>query len=38
MHIDQIGDFLLGWFGFDIKNDDLKAAQAAPTPEAKPGK
>jgi len=36
MHIDQVGDFFLGWFGLDIMNDDLKAAKAAPTPEAKP--
>ena len=38
MHIDQIGDFLLGWFGLDIKNDDVKAAKAAPKPETKPAK
>ncbi len=38
MHIDQIGDFLLGWFGLDIMNDDAKGATAAPKPEAKPGK
>ncbi len=36
MHIDQVGDFLLGWFGFDFKNDDAKAARAVPKPEAKP--
>jgi len=35
MHIAEIGDFLLGWFGFDIKNDDLKPAAPQATPEKK---
>jgi hypothetical protein len=38
MHMDEIGDFLLGWFGLDIMNDDEKVGKAAPKPETKPGK
>jgi len=38
MHIDQVGDFLLGWFGLDIKKDDVRAAKAVARAEAKPGK
>jgi len=34
MHMDEVGDFFLGWFGLDIMKDDAGAAKA----EAKPGK
>ena len=34
-HFDEIADFLLGWFGFDILHDDVHPAPSPKQAEAK---